>query len=65
MCLGSILLGFFFDKKFGFKIANFQKNLIFAKNNGFSKKNIRATVFKVEGCAFRFWSFTFKTRTLK
>ena len=28
------------------------------------QKNIRATVFKVEGCAFRFWPFKSKTRTL-
>ena len=30
--------GPFFDEKFGFQIANVQKNLIFAKNNDFSKK---------------------------
>ena len=31
--------GPFFDKKFGFQIANVQKILIFAKNNDFSKKS--------------------------
>merc|ERR1719206_592057 len=31
--------GPFFDKKFGFQIANVQKNLIFAKNYDFSKKS--------------------------
>ena len=37
--------------------------LFFAKNNEFSK-NFRATVFKVEGFAFRLWLFTTKARSL-
>ena len=28
------------------------------------QKNIRATVFKVDSCAFRFWPFTSKARIL-
>ena len=47
-------LGPFFDKKFGLQIANVQIILIFAKNNDFSIKRLRATVFNVEGCAFDF-----------
>ena len=43
----------FFDKKFGVQIANVQQILLFAKKDDFSK-NLRATVFNVEGCAFSF-----------
>ena len=44
--------GLSFKKKFSFQIADFQKKI----------KKI--SVFKVEGCAFRFWPFTSKARTL-
>ena len=43
--------GPFFDKKFGFQIANFLKKLIFAKNNKFSKK-ISGPQFSSRGMYF-------------
>ena len=44
--------GPFLDEKSDFQIANFQHFRIFARIDDFSKKNLRATIFKVEGCAF-------------
>ena len=55
--------GPFLDDKSDFQIANFQHFRIFAKINNFQKFP-RATIFKVEGCAFGFWPLTSKTRPL-
>ena len=51
--------GLFFYKKFGVQLANVQK--ILPKTKGF-QKNLRATVFNVEGFALKFWHFTSKAR---
>ena len=53
-----------FKKKFGFQIAKFRKKFDFCQKQWIFKKNIRATVFKEDGRAFRFLPFTSKTRTL-
>ena len=56
--------GLSFKKKSGFQIADFQKKIDFCQKQWIFKKKLMATVFKVEGCAFRFWPFTSKARTM-
>ena len=55
MCLGFMIAGFFIDKKFGFKLADFQFFSIFAKNHDLSK-NTQGCIF--QGRRMRFWIFT-------